>query len=185
MALDHSANPDTEILRALKPALATTGGPLICISSPYAKRGELYAAWRRHFGPAGDPRILVAKAPSRFMNSTLPQSVVDRAYEQDAESASAEYGAEFRGDLAIFVSREALDAAVARGVTVRAPIDSVRFCAFVDPRAVRRIVSRWPYAQRERAYGSGRCVGRRPPFSPDGVVAEFAATLKAYRVGAG
>jgi Phage tail lysozyme len=39
---DDSANPDKEILKALRPSLATTGGPLIAISSPHAKRGELY-----------------------------------------------------------------------------------------------------------------------------------------------
>jgi hypothetical protein len=38
---DDSANPDTEILRALRPSLATTGGLLAAISSPHAKRGEL------------------------------------------------------------------------------------------------------------------------------------------------
>ena len=52
---DDSANPDKEILKALRPSLATTGGPLICISSPHAKRGELYATFKRHFGAAGDP----------------------------------------------------------------------------------------------------------------------------------
>jgi hypothetical protein len=35
---DESANPDTEILNAVRPALATTGGPLIVISSLYARR---------------------------------------------------------------------------------------------------------------------------------------------------
>jgi hypothetical protein len=43
---DDSANPDRAIIQALMPALATTNGPLIAISSPYAKRGELYAARR-------------------------------------------------------------------------------------------------------------------------------------------
>ena len=167
---DDSANPDTEILRALRPALATTGGPLICISSPYAKRGDLYAAWRRHFGAGGDPRILVVQATSRVMNPTLPQSVVDRAYEQDAESASAEYGAEFRGDLAIFVSREALDAAVMRGVTVRAPIDGVRYCGFTDPSGGSADLFTLAIAHDE----NGKAVldvalERKPLFSPDGV----------------
>src|ERR1700735_5163310 len=119
---DASANPDKEILKALRPSLATTGGPLIAISSPHAKRGELYGTFKRHFGQAGDPLILVAKAPSREMNPTLPQRVIDRAIEADPEAASAEYGAEFRGDLEVFVSREIIEACVARGVTVRAPL---------------------------------------------------------------
>ena len=76
---DDSANPDKEILKALRPSLATTGGPLIAISSPHAKRGELYGMFKRHYGPGGDPLVLVAKAPSRTMNPTLPQRVIDRA----------------------------------------------------------------------------------------------------------
>jgi hypothetical protein len=39
------ANPDSEILAALRPALATCDGPLVCISSPYSRRGELFEAW--------------------------------------------------------------------------------------------------------------------------------------------
>jgi hypothetical protein len=39
---EESANPDAEILHAVRPTLATSGGPLICISSPYARRGALW-----------------------------------------------------------------------------------------------------------------------------------------------
>ena len=93
---DDSANPDTRgTLRALRPALATTGGLLAAISSPYAKRGELYNTFKRHYGAAGHTSILVAKAPSRTMNPSLAQSVVDRAFEEDPEAASAEYGLSF------------------------------------------------------------------------------------------
>jgi hypothetical protein len=130
---DDSANPDKEILKALRPSLATTGGPLIAISSPHAKRGELYGTFKRHFGQAGDPLILVAKAPSRTMNPTLPQRVIDRAMEADPDAAAAEYMAEFRGDLEIFVSREAIEACIATGVTVRAPLPGVHYRGFVDP----------------------------------------------------
>jgi hypothetical protein len=46
-AEDGSANPDTEILRAVRPTLLTTHGPLIAISSPYA--ALLHGgAWGRH-----------------------------------------------------------------------------------------------------------------------------------------
>ena len=65
---DNSKNPDEEIVRALRPSLATTGGPLICISSPYAKTGMLWKTFRKHYGADGAPEILVAKAASRTMN---------------------------------------------------------------------------------------------------------------------
>jgi hypothetical protein len=68
---ETSRNPDREILDAVRPALATTGGPLIVISSPYAMAGQLWAAFKRDFGPGGDPLVLIAKASSRTMNPTL------------------------------------------------------------------------------------------------------------------
>ena len=36
-----SANPNSEIVNAIRPGLATTGGPLFMISSPYARKGGL------------------------------------------------------------------------------------------------------------------------------------------------
>src|SRR5262245_7618701 len=54
------ANPDVEILNAVEPGLATTGGPLILASSPHARPGVLWDVFRRHYGPGGGPRVLVA-----------------------------------------------------------------------------------------------------------------------------
>jgi hypothetical protein len=88
---EESSNPDTEILNAARPALATTGGPLIIISSPYARRGEVYETWNRHFGPEGDPRILVAQGAAADFNPNLPDGVVTRAIERDPEAVKAEY----------------------------------------------------------------------------------------------
>src|SRR6478609_5178796 len=82
------ANPDVEILNAVEPGLATTGGPLILASSPHARRGALWDVFKRHYGAGGD---LVAHGASRTLNPSLPQRVVDRALEKDRARASAEY----------------------------------------------------------------------------------------------
>lgn len=112
---DDSANPDTEILNAIRPAMATVPGALLlCISSPYARRGELWRADREHFGKDGDD-VLVWQADTRTMNPTVSQTVIDRAYAEDAAVARAEYGAQFRSDVESFISREALDASVVPG----------------------------------------------------------------------
>jgi len=180
---DDSANPDREILKALRPSLATTGGPLICISSPHAKRGELYGAFRRHYGPGGDPLILVAKAPSRAMNPSLSQRVVDRATEADPEAASAEYGAEFRGDIDVCFSQEAIDACVVHGVTVRPPLPGVSYRAFGDPSGGSSDAMTCAIGHLEGERFVLDCVlERRAPFNPDSVVAEFSETLKQYGV---
>ena len=92
---EDSANPDTEILAALRPAMATIPDALmLCFSTPYARRGVLWNAYRQHFGKGGD--VLVWQAPTRAMNPTVPQSVIDNAFEEDPTAAAAEYGAEFR-----------------------------------------------------------------------------------------
>ena len=180
---DDSVNPDREILKALRPSLATTGGLLVCISSPHAKRGELYSTFKRHFGANGHPSILVAKAASRTMNSSLSQKVVDRAFEEDPEAASAEYGADFRGDLEIFVSREAIAACVAAGVIVRPPIAGVHYFGFVDPSGGSNDSMTMAVVHREGESIVLDCIGeRKAPFSPDSVVSEFAETFKAYRI---
>ena len=104
------------VLNAVRPALATTGGPLVCISSPHARTGALWETFQRDFGPEGDPAVLVAHGTSRDFNSDLAQAIVDKALERDPAAASAEYLAEFRTDIEGFVTREAVDACVDRGV---------------------------------------------------------------------
>jgi hypothetical protein len=59
----HSRNPDREILAAGRPCLATTGGTLFAIGSPHARKGETWGTFRKHFGPNGNPAILVANGP--------------------------------------------------------------------------------------------------------------------------
>lgn len=70
---------------------------LLCASSPYARRGALWQAWRQHYGKRG--RILVWRADTRRMNPKVPAREIKAAYERDPASAAAEYGAEFRADM--------------------------------------------------------------------------------------
>jgi hypothetical protein len=112
---EHSSNADAEILAATRPALSTTGGPLILISSPYRTSGELYEIWKRHYGPDGDPAILVARGGSRAFNPKLSQTVIDRALERDPAKARADYLCEWRSDLESLLSREAVAAVTSPG----------------------------------------------------------------------
>jgi hypothetical protein len=130
---DDSANPDVEILNAARPALATTQGPLIAISSPYARRGALWETYKRHYGPNGDPAILVAQGATRDLNPDLPQSIIDRAMERDAAAASAEYLVQFRTDVEAFITREAVEACITAGVFERPPERKHSYVGFVDP----------------------------------------------------
>ena len=182
---ENSANPDAEILAAIRPGLATTNGPLFLISSPYARKGELFRLWKQHYGQDGDPLILVAQAASRTMNPSLPQSVVDRAFERDPISAKAEYGAEFRTDLEAFASLDAVQRCVSPTVLERAPQLNVAYVAFVDPSggsqdAFTLSVGHYEASSQVSVIDCVREV--RPPFSPEQVTEEFANLLKTYRL---
>jgi hypothetical protein len=84
---EEAAEPDRAILDALRPGMATIpNSMLLCASSPYAKRGALWDAYTRHFGKNSD--VLVWQAATRTMNPTVAQSIIDRAIEDDAASAS-------------------------------------------------------------------------------------------------
>src|ERR1700737_1190449 len=114
---DDSANPDTEVLNAVRASMVTFGNDAMVIagSSPYARRGVLWVAFRRWFGK-DDARNLVWQAATRVMNPTISQDFIDAEFERDAASANAEYGAEFRSDVAEFVSMDVLEACTADGV---------------------------------------------------------------------
>lgn len=176
------ATPDAEVIRALRPCLATTGGPLIAISSPYSRQGALYAAWKAHFGKEGDP-ILVWQAASTRMNPTLSAEAIYRAMQEDPAGAEAEWNGVFRSDVESFVSREVVDAAVPPGRFELPPLSHIPYCGFVDPSggsadSFTMAVSH--FEKDKRVLDLVR--ERRPPFSPEAVVEEYAALLKAYRI---
>lgn len=125
-------SPDVEIIAALRPALATLNGRLIAISSPYARRGMLWTQYAKHFGK-DNPNILVAQAPSRTMNPTLPQRVVDDALNDDAARASAEYLAQFRSDIEQFLKVETIEGATRPKPLALPHISGTQYFGFVDP----------------------------------------------------
>lgn len=179
---EFSSNADTEILNAVRPGLATTRGPLIIASSPYARRGVLWETHRKHFGPDGDPLILVAQGTSREFNPSLPQSVVDRALERDRAAASAEYLAQFRTDIESFVPYEIVQACVGDHIEM-APLSAHRYSAFVDPSGGSADSFTMAISHRDGERIVIDAIREmKPPFSPEAVIDDFAILLKTYRI---
>src|ERR1700692_4056439 len=93
----HSGDPMTapaltrikRSYRAVLPALAASGGPLVAISTPYRKTGLLHERHKSFFG-VDDPDVLVIQGASQLFNPTLKQAMVDRAVRDDPEAAEAE-----------------------------------------------------------------------------------------------
>ena len=104
-------------------------------------------------------------------------------YERNEAAAAAEYGAEFRRDVEPFITRAAIEAVVIPGRRELPPVSSIQYVAFCDPSGGSQDAMTLAIAHHD----DGRAVldairGRRPPFSPESVVKEFAELLKAYGV---
>ena len=153
------------------------------ISSPYARRGELWRTFNRHFGPDGDPLIMVAKGSSRDFNVTLPQSVVDRAMERDPAAAAAEWMGEFRRDIEDFVSLQVVRGCIQSGMHERALIRAFRYHAFCDPAGGSGGDSfTLAVTHKEQNTVILDCIReRKSPFSPEAVIEEYAKVVRSYR----
>jgi hypothetical protein len=137
---------------------------------------------RKHFGKDDSP-VLVWQADTRTMNPSVPQSVIDAAYEDDPVNAAAEYGAQFRSDIEAYVGREAAEACVIDDRFELPPMASVRYAAFVDPSGGSSDSMTLAIAHKEGDRAVLDAIREvRPPFSPESVVAEFATLLKTYRI---
>lgn len=180
---DESANPDTEVLAAQRPAMATIPGALLlCISSPYARRGAMWEAYRDHYGKDGDP-VLVWQADTRTMNPTVSESVIGEAYARDPASADAEYGARFRTDVAAFLNSDWLDVAVSEGRHEFPAVPYTQYEAFCDPSGGGSDAFTLGIGHRDPQTNLimlDVLRARRPPLSPDTVAGEYAAIVKQY-----
>ena len=181
-----AANPDQEIFKALRPGLATIpGSVLLNASSPYRKAGVLWSAFTKHFG-RDDARTLVWRGPTASMNASIDPAIIAEAYADDEGSARAEYGAEFRSDIAEFVSRDVVEACTEFGLHERPPSHAVQgaYTAFIDAAGGSGLDSMTlGIAHLEDSIAVLDVVmERKPPFSPDEACADFALTLKAYGI---
>jgi hypothetical protein len=197
---ETGANPDREILAALKPAMSTMRGNamLLCASSPYARRGALFDAYLKHYGQPNIVKralgnksspVLVWNADTRTMNPTVPEELIAEAFEDDPARAIAEYGrdgrVEFRSDVESFISKEVLDACTIPGCHELPPVADIKYFAFTDPSGGSGRDS-MTLAIAHRG-DEGKAVldlvrEVRPPFSPESVTAEFSTILQAYRI---
>lgn len=179
---DNSAEPDRELIRSVRPALARVRGSLLAvISSPYAQEGELFRVWSEKFGQ-DDADVLVMQADTATLNPSFSEREIARAYREDPVAAEAEYGAAFRQDVSRFVSDETIAAVVLAGVRDRAPEAGRSYVAHLDAATG----SGEDAAALGVAYHDGEravlaCVRQwKPPFSPSSMAREAAAVLRSY-----
>jgi hypothetical protein len=182
---EDSATPDYETYNALMPSLVTIpSSMLVGITTAYRKSGLAYDRWKRYFGQ-NDPNVLVIHAPSRSFNPLLPQNVIDTALEQDPEAASAEWLSQWRSDIADYIQREIVEAAVDEGCFERPSEAGKHYVAFCDPSGGSGDSMALAIAHHDRESKSAILDvlrENRSPFSPEAVVDEYCLTLRSYRI---
>jgi len=182
MTEEAKIKSDTELIQALRPALLTTRGRMISISSPYSRQGWAYNTWSKCFGndKAG---TLVWVAPSRTMNPSLPQSEIDKAMAEDPASARAEYLAEWRDDVAAFISRELVESLVVRGRKELMPSPEKRYTAFVDLSGGRADPAALCIAHQKDGKAILDLLRRyKPPFNPHEVIRQMVLDLNHFGI---
>ena len=182
---ENAAEPDVEILNALRPGLANIpGSMLLCASSPYARKAELWNAHRKHYGK-NDSNVLVWQAATRTMNPKIPQRIVDEAIAADPASAAAEFGAVFRTDVESFVLLEAVQQCISKAIE-RKPEPIINYVGFCDPAGgsgtddMSLCIAHYDYPTQTVIIDCLRWFS--PPFSPEAVTREFSETLKSYNI---
>ncbi|MGY4176776.1 hypothetical protein ACVIHH_002067 [Bradyrhizobium sp. USDA 4518] len=180
---DEGANPDVEVINAIRPGMATIPNAMLLLaSSPYARRGVLYDMHRQYHGK-DDPRVLSWQASTEVMNPSIDPAFLAEQYERDPVSASAEYGAQFRTDVEAFIAREAVEA-VTSDERERPYLARFRYSAFVDAAggsgkdsftlAIAHLEDGVAVLDLVREF--------KPPFSPRDVVERCSADIKAYAI---
>jgi hypothetical protein len=147
-----------------------------------ASSGALWQAFERWHGQDDAP-ALIWRASTRTMNPSVPEEFIARELDKDQARAAAEYLAEFRTDVENFIGLDAIRACIEPGCRERGALRQWRYHAFVDPSGGSNDAMTLAIAHKE-----GNTVildmvrERRPPFSPEAVVEEFANALKNYRI---
>jgi hypothetical protein len=181
---DTSATPDAEVYSAVLPALATTNGMLVGISSPYRRIGLLHQKHKAHFGVDGDD-VLVVQGGSKLFNPSLNDGVIAAQRLADPTAASSEWDAEFRADLAAFLDDTLIDGAVERGRPLELPPQpGVNYRAFVDAaggRGTDHYVVAIGHKDGEH-FVIDVARGVAPPFDPNETTRTFAELCKEYGV---
>jgi hypothetical protein len=184
---DFSANPDRELIRAVRPGLANLKGRLLGLSTPHARRGHLFEMWQSHYGKPSDVLVLAAKHSQ--LNPTIDPRIIERALAEDPEAARAEWFGEFRGDVSQWLADELIDAALEGRTGGRKLSES----AFVDVSGGRHDASCLAIAHPEEIVTKAGTRGAprlvldvlehvRAPHEPQAVVEGFAQILKDRKI---
>jgi hypothetical protein len=176
---------DTEMLRVARGRVATTGGKILILSSPYGQTGALWDLYRKHYGQ-DTSSTLVWQATAPEMNPTLPLDYLARMAESDPDAYQSEVLGQFRAGVSTLLDPENLSRCVDQDVRERTAQPGCQYGAFCDPASG---TGKDKFAVAIAHYDPARQLtivdalrSWTPPFNPSGVIEEAAGFLKSYGV---
>lgn len=184
---DLSANPDVELVRAVRPGLSNLRGRLIGLSSPHARRGHLFEMYRDHYGVNGSKVLIVQAQEPAILNPTLDPNIIARAMAEDPEAARSEWYGQFRSDVSQFLPDALIDAAVIADRTELPHMMNRGYVAFVDvsggvsDASVLAVAHKEPGARAEHVV-LDQLIIAKAPHQPHEVVLRFAAVLQRFAI---
>jgi hypothetical protein len=180
---EEFATSDKQLFAAVAPSLATIPGSMIIgISTPHKRAGLLFEKWRDYYGTEDDD-ILVVRGPSLVFNPTLNPKLIEQALARDPQEAAAEWNAEWRADISGFLDPVWVDRAATLEAGELPAREGIHYWGFLDPSGGRHDAFTCAVAHKE----GNRIVvdtvrGRRAPFDPSSVVAEYVDVLRRYGI---
>jgi hypothetical protein len=183
---EDASSSDAEVVAAARPSMSMCpdGGMLALFSSVFLKRGYMHRAFERHFGDAG-AKTLIWFAPTRTMNSLVPQAEIDDAIAEDGPKFRAEYLNIWRDSESDFCNTGLVERITDWDVITRPPERGQLYAAYCDmalgtgkDSAALAI----GHAGDDRKLIVDFVAERRPPFVPAALIAEWAGVLEQYGI---
>lgn len=182
---ETSANPEEEVMEALRPAMATlTGTKLIKISTPFRKEGILWNEFQRRH----ELDHLVWQLSTAEMNPTgVSAAFLEKERQRNEEKYLREYEAQFTDHIAGWIGSNTLETCIRRGCTELPPHRDATYVAAIDP-ALKR--DDWALVIAERTSDGTIIVARtmawtgtaKEPLVFESVCEEIARILKSYDI---
>jgi hypothetical protein len=182
-----SATPDIEVYSAVLPALLTTRGMLIGISTGYRRTGLLYSKYRDFFGQ-DSPDTLVVQGSTLQFNQTLTETDIAAQQAADPSAAQSEWQGGFRDDIASFLDDALIDQAVEFGRPIELPPACGYFWyqAYTDPAGgvgADAYTLAIGHKEDNGHYETDVVRGTSGKFDPQEVTRDYAALCREYGIG--
>jgi hypothetical protein len=127
---ETAANPEQEVIDALRPAMATLHNTkLVKISTPFAKEGILWDEFQQR----NELSHLVWQVSTEQMNPAVTKEFLDKARQRNEETFKREHLGEFTDSVIGWITAEILDPSIVRGRGELPQMPNVTYAAALDP----------------------------------------------------